>query len=40
LRNERIEAVDIAEAMGRLKTVDPHGQMVHTARAVGICFGD
>ena len=40
LRNERIEAVDIAQAVGRPKTVDPHGQMVHTARAVGICFGD
>jgi ATP-dependent phosphofructokinase / diphosphate-dependent phosphofructokinase len=40
LRNERIEAVDIAQAVGRLKTVDPNGQMVHTARAVGICFGD
>jgi ATP-dependent phosphofructokinase / diphosphate-dependent phosphofructokinase len=33
LRNEHIEAVDIAEAIGRLKTVDPNGQMVHTAKA-------
>lgn len=40
LRNERIEAVDIAQAVGRLKSVDPDGQMVHTARAIGICFGD
>ncbi len=40
LRNERIEAVDIAQAVGRLKTVNPDGQMVHTARAIGICFGE
>jgi len=40
LRNERIEAVDIAQAVGRLKTVDPDGQLVRTARAIGICFGD
>lgn len=40
LRNERIEAVDIAHATGRLKTVDPNGELVSTARAIGICFGD
>jgi phosphofructokinase-like protein len=40
LRNERIEAVDIAQAVGRLKTVNPHGQMVCAARAIGVCFGD
>jgi phosphofructokinase-like protein len=40
LRNERIEAVDIARAVGRLKTVDPNGELVRTARAIGICFGD
>jgi ATP-dependent phosphofructokinase / diphosphate-dependent phosphofructokinase len=40
LRNERIEAVSIADAIGQLKTVDPHGQIVNTARAIGICFGD
>ena len=40
LRNQRIEAVDIAQAVGRLKTVDPDGQLVRTARAIGICFGD
>jgi len=40
LRNEHIEAVDIAEAIGRLKTVDPNGQMVHTAKAIGISFGE
>ena len=40
LRNERIEAVSIADAVGQLKTVDPRGQIVNTARAIGICFGD
>jgi len=40
LRNTRIESVDIADAVGRLKTVDPQGQVVGTARAIGINFGD
>ncbi len=40
LRNERIESVTIAEAIGQLKTVDPAGELVQTARAIGICFGD
>jgi ATP-dependent phosphofructokinase / diphosphate-dependent phosphofructokinase len=40
LHDERITAVDIADAVGLMKAVDPNGQMLHTARAVGICFGD
>lgn len=40
LHNTRIEAVDIAHAVGQLKTVDPHGQIVNTARSIGISFGD
>lgn len=40
LRNARIEAVDIAQAIGQLKTVDPDGQMVQMAKAIGISFGD
>jgi ATP-dependent phosphofructokinase / diphosphate-dependent phosphofructokinase len=40
LHGERVEAVNIREAIGRTKTVDPEGQMVNTARAIGICFGD
>jgi len=40
LHNAKIEAVNIADAIGQLKTVDPHGQIVNTARAIGICFGD
>jgi ATP-dependent phosphofructokinase / diphosphate-dependent phosphofructokinase len=40
LRNERIGCVDIANAVGQLKTVDPQGELVRTARAIGISFGD
>ena len=40
LQQERIRAVDIAQAVGRLKTVDPQGEIVRAARAIGICFGD
>jgi phosphofructokinase-like protein len=40
LHKTRIEAVSIADAIGQLKTVDPHGQIVNTARAIGISFGD
>jgi len=40
LHQEHITAVDIADAVGLMKAVNPAGQMVQTARAVGICFGD
>jgi phosphofructokinase-like protein len=40
LRQARIQSVDIAEAVGKLKTVDPNGDMVRTARATGVSFGD
>jgi ATP-dependent phosphofructokinase / diphosphate-dependent phosphofructokinase len=40
LRGERVQAVDIADAVGHVKLVDPNGELVRTARAVGICFGD
>jgi phosphofructokinase-like protein len=40
LHSGRIDAVNIADAIGQLKTVDPRGQIVNTARAIGICFGD
>ncbi len=40
LRGESVQAVDIAEAVGHLKLVDPHGELVAVARAMGICFGD
>jgi phosphofructokinase-like protein len=40
LRCQRIETVEIAQAIGRLKTVKPYGELVAAARAIGICFGD
>jgi ATP-dependent phosphofructokinase / diphosphate-dependent phosphofructokinase len=40
LRNECIRAVDIHEAIGKMKMVDPAGELVRTARAIGISFGD
>jgi len=40
LRASRIVAVDMAEAIGKLKAVRPSGELVRTARAIGIGFGD
>jgi ATP-dependent phosphofructokinase / diphosphate-dependent phosphofructokinase len=40
LRGETIEAVEISDAVGHLKRVDPDGELVHTARAMGISFGN
>jgi len=40
LRGGRVEAVDIAEAVGAMKYVDPNGELVRVARAIGMCFGD
>ncbi len=40
LRSGRIEAVDIVQAIGQLKTVNPNGQLVQAAKAIGISFGD
>jgi len=40
LQQECIKAVSIADAAGRMKTVDPAGEMVRAARAIGISFGD
>lgn len=36
----RAAAVPIAEAIRECRTVDPEGPLVHTARALGISFGD
>jgi 6-phosphofructokinase len=33
-------AVKISDAIGRLRTVPPNGDIVQTARALGISFGD
>jgi len=40
LQQESIRSVTIADAVGKLKTVDPQGEIVKAARAVGIGFGD
>ncbi len=40
LRAGKIESVPLAEAVGVCKTVDPNGDYVRAARAVGILFGD
>jgi 6-phosphofructokinase 1 len=40
LRGGTIQSVPIADAVGVMKCVDPKGEMVQTARAIGVCFGD
>lgn len=40
LRSDEIVSVPIRDAVSRPKYVDPHGQMVETARNLGISFGD
>ncbi|HEY0564204.1 MAG TPA: ATP-dependent 6-phosphofructokinase [Terriglobales bacterium] len=40
LRGNEIRNVSIDEAVGQLKLVDPNGELVRAARAVGISFGD
>ncbi|MCX6639109.1 MAG: 6-phosphofructokinase [bacterium] len=39
LRNAKIIGVPLEEAVGRQKLVDPDGQLVKTAEAIGICVG-
>ena len=40
LQQESVRAVEIADAVGLTKVVDPSSELVCAARAVGICFGD
>ena len=40
LRAGSIVAVDVTSAIGKLKSVNPDGELVHTAKAIGIGFGD
>jgi ATP-dependent phosphofructokinase / diphosphate-dependent phosphofructokinase len=40
LREDEIVSVPIKDAVSRPKYVDPHGQVVSTARSLGISFGD
>ena len=37
---ECIGCVDFVEAIGKLKVVNPKGELVQMARSIGICFGD
>jgi len=36
----QVGAIKISDAIGKLKAVRPEGNLVRTARALGICFGD
>jgi len=40
LQGDSIVSVDVAHAIGHLKSVDPKGELVRAARAIGIGFGD
>jgi 6-phosphofructokinase 1 len=40
LRGEHVIAVDIETACGQVKLVNPEGDLVRTAKAIGVCFGD
>jgi ATP-dependent phosphofructokinase / diphosphate-dependent phosphofructokinase len=40
LHGSAIVSVDVAHAIGHLKSVDPQGEVVRAARAIGIGFGD
>ena len=40
LKGTSIQSVELAEAIGCMKAVDPKGEMVRMAKAIGICFGD
>jgi len=40
LRGDKILSVDLKEAAGRCKTVDPNDELVKVARSIGISFGD
>jgi 6-phosphofructokinase len=40
LRQNEIVSVPIADAVSRPKSVDPEGEIVRTARSLGVAFGD
>jgi 6-phosphofructokinase 1 len=37
---DEVKSVKISDAVGRLKTVPPNGNLARTARALGISLGD
>src|SRR6204780_1072480 len=40
LHGDTVVSVDVAHAIGHLKSVNPSGQIVRAARAIGVGFGD
>jgi 6-phosphofructokinase 1 len=40
LRGDTIVSVPIRDAVSNPKYVDPNGQLVRTARSLGVSFGD
>ncbi len=40
LREGKIQRVDIADAIGKMKMVEADGELVNTAKSIGIHFGD
>ncbi len=40
LRDSKIRFVEISEAIGQMKAVDPNGELVNTAKSIGVHFGD
>ncbi|MBU6161830.1 MAG: 6-phosphofructokinase [Myxococcales bacterium] len=40
LHGTHVTDVPIEDAVGRQRTVDPEGELVRTARAIGVCMGD
>ncbi|MEM7387011.1 MAG: ATP-dependent 6-phosphofructokinase, partial [Verrucomicrobiota bacterium] len=39
-QSDHVDSVPILEAVSQLRLVDPDGEVVNAARAVGVCFGD
>lgn len=39
-RNREMVKVPLAEVAGKLKTIDPKGEIIKQAKMLGICFGD
>ena len=40
LRGQSIVSIDLTEVCDRQKLVNPKGEIVVTAKEIGICFGD
>jgi 6-phosphofructokinase 1 len=40
LKSPCIDSAPLSEAVQKLKTVDPQGELVHIARSIGVSFGD